>query len=91
MSVAAILMRLLDFYSLLIFVYVIMSWFPMRSDGIFADIYRVLGSVAEPYIGIFRRIVPMTGAIDFSPLVALIVLRYLIRPALFMLVSTLGL
>jgi len=90
-SVAFVLTRLLDFYSLLIFVYVIMSWFPMRSDGIFADLYRVLGSLAEPYIGIFRRIVPTAGAVDFSPLVALLVLHYLIRPALSSLLGTLGL
>ena len=91
MSVGLLLMRLLDFYALLIFVYVIMSWFPMRGDGIFADIYRVIGSLAEPYIGIFRRIVPIAGAVDFSPLVALVVLRWIIQPVLFRLVTMLGL
>lgn len=88
--VATIVGQILNFYSLLIFVYVIMSWFPMR-DGVMADVYRVVGSLAEPYIGIFRRIVPATGAVDFSPLVALIVLRYLIQPVLVTLVRTLGL
>ena len=87
----SIIAQILNFYSLLIFVYVIMSWFPMRADGVMADVYRVLGSLAEPYIGIFRRIVPTTGAIDFSPLVALIVLRYLIQPALVSFVRTVGL
>ncbi|MDF1543045.1 MAG: YggT family protein [Anaerosomatales bacterium] len=75
--------RLLDFYSLIIFIYVILSWFPVGRGGVVTDIYRVLASVCEPYIGIFRRIVPSVGGgIDFSPLVALLVLRYLIQPAL---------
>jgi len=93
-TVTLILARILDFYSLLIFVYVILSWFPIRSGGVLTDIYRVLGSLCEPYIGIFRRIVPMAsmggGGLDFSPLVALLVLRYLIRPALVFLVGMSG-
>ncbi len=91
MTLSAIVIRILDFYSLLIFVYVIMSWFPLSRDGVVADVYRVLGSVAEPYIGIFRRIVPLAGAVDFSPLVALLVLRYLIQPAAVTLLRSAGL
>lgn len=92
MTLTLVIARILDFYSLLIFIYVIMSWFPVGRGGIVTDVYRVLGSVCEPYIGIFRRIVPMTGAgIDFSPLVALLVLRYLIQPALVSLVRMTGL
>ncbi len=95
MTPTLILVRILDFYSLLIFIYVILSWFPIRSGGVLTDIYRVLGNVCEPYIGIFRRIVPVAsmggGGIDFSPLVALLVLRYLVRPALVALVGMSGL
>ena len=72
MSVAFIVSRLLAFYELLIFAYVLMSWFPV--SGLFEDIYRVLASICEPYLGIFRRIVPSAGMIDFSPWVAIIVL-----------------
>jgi uncharacterized protein YggT (Ycf19 family) len=90
-----VLSGLLDFYELLIIAYVIFSWFPMRPDGLLADIYRVLASVCEPYVGVFRRIVPtvsMGGAgIDFSPIVALLVLRLLIEPALLSLIRMTGL
>lgn len=92
---APLIARILDFYSLVIFIYVILSWFPVGRGGILTDVYRVLASVCEPYIGIFRRIVPVAGAggagIDFSPLVALLVLRYLIQPALVGLVRMSGL
>lgn len=89
MSVISIVARALDFYALLIFAYVLLSWFPVR--GIVYEIYQVLGTVCEPYINIFRRIVPVAGAggvgMDFSPLVALLVLQYILRPVLVMLLS----
>ena len=66
-----------QFYGLLIFVYVLMSWFPMR--GILYDIYRVLGSVVEPYLGLFRSLIPPMGNFDFSPLVAYFVLQMVVN------------
>jgi uncharacterized protein YggT (Ycf19 family) len=94
-TLAFVVSRIVGFYSILLFIYVILSWFPVGRGGLLTDIYRVLASVCEPYIGIFRRIVPMAGAggvgIDFSPLIALLVLRYLIQPALVSLASMTGL
>ncbi|MDI6693385.1 MAG: YggT family protein [Anaerosomatales bacterium] len=84
MTVLGIVDSLVSFYSTLIIVYVVMSWF--RPTGAFYDIYRVLGQLCEPYIGVFRRIVPPVGSIDFSPFVALLTLEYLIRPILVRLV-----
>lgn len=93
--VGSVIEGLLRFYSILIFVYVILSWFPVGRGGLLADIYRVLASVCEPYIGIFRRIVPVAGVggagVDFSPLVALLVLNFLIQPAVARLVAMLAL
>jgi uncharacterized protein YggT (Ycf19 family) len=80
MALAVIVSSLGRFYSILIIVYVLMSWFPI--SGIFGDIYRVLGSIVEPYIGLFRRIIPPLGTIDISPIIALLVLQYLIVPVL---------
>jgi YggT family protein len=87
MGLAAIVYSLGRFYSILIIVYVLMSWFPI--SGIFEDIYRVLGSVVEPYVGIFRRIIPPLGMIDITPIIALLVLQYLLVPLLVRLVSAL--
>lgn len=80
MTAVSIVNSLLYFYSLLILVYVIMSWF--RPTGFLWEVFQVIGSVVEPYIGLFRRFMPNTGMIDFSPLVAILVLQYLIRPLL---------
>jgi len=79
-NVAVLVDRVLYFYGMLILVYVIMSWF--RPSGFFFEVFRVIGSVVEPYIGLFRRLMPNTGAVDFSPLAAILVLQVLIRPLL---------
>ncbi len=84
MTIATVnsILRLVDFYGILIFAYVILSWF--RPSGVIFDIYRTLAMVCEPYIGLFRRILPVAqvggGGLDFSPFVAILVLQYLIRP-----------
>lgn len=67
-----------DFYVLLIFVYIIMSWF--RNDNkTFITIYEVLGRICEPYLGLFRKIIPPAGGLDFSPIVAVVVLQLVVR------------
>ena len=75
MSPLSIVLRLLEFYQILIIVYVLMSWF--RPSGALFDIYRTLGTIVEPWLGIFRRIVPTIGMLDISPIVALIALQLL--------------
>jgi YggT family protein len=71
-SLQFIVSRVLQFYSLLIIVYVILTWFPI--SGFFEDVFRVLATIVEPYLVIFRRIVPTFGMLDFSPFVAILVL-----------------
>jgi YggT family protein len=76
-GIGGILYTIGRFYGFLIIVYVLMSWLPKQS-GIVADVYRVLGSLVEPYLSVFRRFIPPMGGIDFSPVVAIIVLQLLI-------------
>ena len=73
------LYRLLDFYSILIVVWCIMSWIPIRSDGIVADVARALDTLVSPYMNLFRRIIPPLGGIDFSPILAIIVIQLIQR------------
>ena len=78
MSLTGILGRILSFYSGLIVIYVLMSWIP-TNDGLVGELRSVLATLCEPYIGLFRRILPMAmvggAGLDFSPFVALIVLQ----------------
>ena len=81
--------RALSFYGFLIIGYVLLSWFP--ASGTVWEIRRVLGTVVEPYLGLFRRIVPMVGMFDITPLVGLLVLQLLIAPLILTLLSSIGL
>ncbi len=76
-TLASILSQIIWLYGLLIIVYVLMSWFPVR--GALYDVYRVLATIVEPYLGLFRRIIPPIGMIDISPIVALIALQLIGR------------
>jgi uncharacterized protein YggT (Ycf19 family) len=80
MGLASLIRSLGSFYGILIIVYVLMSWFPI--SGILEDLHRVLASIVEPYLGLFRRIIPPIGMVDISPIVALLVLQWLIVPLL---------
>ena len=74
-TVANVLMALINFYSILIVVYVLMSWIPQGAARIVEDIRSVLASICEPYLSIFRRFIPPLGMVDISPIVAILVLE----------------
>ena len=74
MNAVELLRGLINFYELLIFAYIIISWF-RPSDGPLLDAYRTLGTIVEPWLGIFRRVIPPIGMFDVSPFVAIIALR----------------
>lgn len=74
-----LIMSLSDVYSMLIFVYVMLSWFP-TDRGILADINTVLGKVCDPYLNLFKKFIPpIGGMVDVSPIVALLVLQFGVR------------
>lgn len=77
MNPVVLLLRLITFYIYMIIAHAILSWF--RPSGTLGEIYRVLGTLTEPFVGIFRRLLPTAGGIDFSPFVAIIVLQVIQR------------
>jgi YggT family protein len=59
-------------YVLAIFLYVLTSWIQLPYS--LRPVQRFLYDVCEPYLRIWRRILPMAGPIDLSPMVAVIAL-----------------
>jgi uncharacterized protein YggT (Ycf19 family) len=59
-------------YVLVIFAYVLTSW--IRLPYSFNPVLRFLYDVCEPYLRLFRRLLPTLGPIDLSPFVGVLVL-----------------
>ena len=73
------IVSLADVYTMILFVYVLMSWIPQKS-GIIADIDTVLGRVCDPFLNLFRKFIPPSGGmVDISPIFALLVLQFAVR------------
>lgn len=78
-TLVSMLVKLVDVYTLIIFIYVMLSWIPYK-QGIVADIDNVLAKLCDPYLDIFKKhIPPIGGMIDVSPIVAILALQLLIR------------
>lgn len=68
-------------YILLIFAYIITSWVRLPYSPTLSRIQRFLYDVCDPYLRIFRRVLPPLGPLDLSPIVAifaLIILQQLV-------------
>src|SRR5438093_11708804 len=61
-------------YVLLIFIYVLSTWVRLPYSPWLRRIQDFLRDVCEPYLRLFRRILPSFGPPDLSPVVAVIVL-----------------
>jgi YggT family protein len=65
-------------YTLIILAYIITSWIRLPYSPWLNRVQRFLYDVCEPYLRLFRRILPSFGPLDLSPVVAVAFL-YLLR------------
>ncbi|MDR4945374.1 YggT family protein [Neobacillus cucumis] len=63
-----------DAYYWLILISIFGSWFPQFHSS---KIGNWISKIVEPYLGFFRRFIPPLGPIDFSPIIAIFVFRYI--------------
>ena len=78
LPIASILLNLINIYVIVIIVWAVLSWFN-QGRGLVNDIYNALDKIVSPYVDIFRRFIPRAGGMDFSPLVAILVLQLFSR------------
>lgn len=71
-----ILSLILDAYSLVVLVSVIVSWLRLPDDNPVVTVTRTL---TEPVLAPIRRLLPSTGGIDISPMLLLLGIRLLER------------
>ena len=61
-------------YFVLIFIRIILSW--VRHNP-YQPVFKFIYEITEPYLRIFRRVIPPIGMIDISPIVALLALQFI--------------
>ena len=85
-SLLLFLVRLLDFYTLIVFFYVVVSWLfhfnILNSQNVFLwRVFESLKKLTDPPLNYIRRYLPNFGGIDISP-VLFILLIYLFKDLL---------
>jgi YggT family protein len=59
-------------YMMMLFARILSSWFPEYKNS---KIVQFLAFYTDPYLNIFRRIIPPLGMLDISPIVAFFALQ----------------
>ncbi|MDJ0556601.1 MAG: YggT family protein [Microcoleaceae cyanobacterium MO_207.B10] len=60
-------------YLVLMFVRILLSWFP--NVNWYDPPFSILSQLTDPYLNLFRSLIPPLGGIDFSPIIAIFVLQ----------------
>ena len=60
-------------YLFLMIARVLLSWFP--NINWYDPPFSILSQLTDPYLNLFRSIIPPLGGIDFSPIIAFVVLQ----------------
>jgi YggT family protein len=68
-------------YVLVIFAYILTTWVRLPYSPWLNRIQRFLYDVCDPYLRLFRRLLPPLGPLDLSPVLAVIVL-FVVKQAL---------
>ena len=76
-EIAGVLATFIEFYTYLLIARVLLSWIP--SIDWMSQPFAALNQITEPYLSIFRSIIPSLGGFDFSPILGFILLNILSR------------
>jgi len=63
----------LQIYFVLILVRVLLSWFP--NINWYSQPFSTLSQLVDPYLNLFRRVIPPIGGLDLSPILAIFLLQ----------------
>lgn len=74
-QVIVLVVTLVQAYTFLMFVWVLLSWIP---DLRFSGFYRFLDRLFVPFLEPFRRVIPPINGIDISPLLAFFTLQLVV-------------
>lgn len=64
-----------SFYSYLLIIRVLLTWFP--TINWYNQPFAALAQISDPYLNLFRSIIPPLGGMDFSPILAFLALNFI--------------
>ena len=67
--------QLFYYYYILLILRIFMSWIPNIDWDVQPS--KFLRSITDPYLNIFRSVIPPLGMLDLSPIVAIILLMFM--------------
>ncbi len=70
----------ISIYTVLIFIRILLSWFP--NINWFDPPFSILSQLIDPYLNVFRNIIPPLGGLDFSPILAILLLQLVQQAAI---------
>jgi YggT family protein len=65
----------IQLYSYLLIIRILLTWFP--NVDWYKQPFASLGQITDPYLNLFRSIIPPLGGMDFSPILAFLLLNLL--------------
>lgn len=79
---------LINAYSTLLVVYALMTWLP---NAMASPLGQLLHRIVDPYLNVFRRLIPSVGMVSFSVLFGILFLRLVERGVIIVLGYLIGL
>jgi YggT family protein len=61
-------------YFVLLIIRILLSWFP--NVNWYDPPFSIVSQLTDPYLNIFRSFIPPLGGIDFSPMLAILLLQF---------------
>ena len=71
--VASTLATFLNIYLVLLIIRILLSWFP--NVDWYNPPFSVISQLTDPYLNLFRSIIPPLGGLDLSPILAFLLLQ----------------
>ncbi|WP_341527782.1 YggT family protein [Nostoc sp. UHCC 0302] len=62
-------------YTVLLIIRVLLTWFP--TINWYNQPFSALSQITDPYLNLFRSFIPPLGGMDFSPMLAILLLQFL--------------
>lgn len=73
MNIVKVINNIFYFYYLLIILRIFLTWIPTIDWSVQPT--KSIREVTDLYLDVFRKIIPPMGGLDFSPIIALLVLQ----------------